>query len=161
METNLDIIQKRLISLNQTLGVAESVTAGNLQAAFSLAKNATGFFHGGLTLYNTGQKARHLFVDPIVAERTNCVSDDIAQAMAKGACHFFSSTWGIGITGYAAPVPEWDVKSTLFAWISIARNGEVVLTQKLETGRASMKSVQNTYVRLLLREFAGYLIKVS
>jgi PncC family amidohydrolase len=156
LSASLDVIRKRLVSANETLGVAESVTAGNLQAAFSLAKDATEFFQGGLTLYNTGQKARHLFIDPILAERTNCVSDKIAQSMAKGACKFFSSDWGIGITGYAAPVPAWNVRNTLFAWYAIAHRDVVVLTERIETEKMEMDKVQQFYVRTVLRKLAAY-----
>ena len=53
-----------LIKKKNTIAVAESVTAGNLQAVFSLAKDATAFFQGGITAYNIGQKCRHLLVEP-------------------------------------------------------------------------------------------------
>jgi len=110
-----------------------------------------------LTLYNMGQKARHLLVDPIIAERTNCVSDRIAQSMAVGACMFFSSDWGIGITGYAAPVPEWKVKDVLFAWYSIAYRGAVVATQKVEIKKMAMDKAQRYYVKSILDGFASLL----
>jgi nicotinamide-nucleotide amidase len=153
----LEVIRKNLVKADETLGVAESVTAGNLQAELSLAKEAIEFFHGGLTLYNIGQKARHLLVDPIVAERTNCVSDRIAQSMAVGACIFFSSDWGVGITGYAAPVPEWKVMDVLFAWYSIAYRGAVVATKKIEIKKMPMDKAQRHYVKVLLDDFASML----
>jgi PncC family amidohydrolase len=152
--SSLNIIGQSLVKADETLGVAESVTAGNLQAELSLAKDALEFFHGGLTLYNTGQKAKHLFVDPIIAERTNCVSDRIAQSMAVGACIFFSSDWGIGITGYAAPVPEWKVKNLLFAWYSVAYRGAVLATNKIDIKKMEMDKVQRYYAKTVLKEFA-------
>jgi len=155
--SSLEVIAKTLVKSDETLGVAESVTAGNLQAEISLAKDALEFFQGGLTLYNTGQKARHLLVDPIIAERTNCVSDRIAQSMAVGACIFFSSDWGIGITGYAAPVPEWQVKNILFAWYSVAYRGSVVATQKIEIKKTAMDKAQQHYVSEILKGFASLL----
>lgn len=155
----LEVIRKNLVKADETLGVAESVTAGNLQAELSLAKNAIEFFHGGLTLYNTGQKARHLLVDPIIAERTNCVSDRVAQSMAVGACMFFTSDWGIGITGYAAPVPEWNVKDTMFAWYAIAYRGAVMATKKMEIRKAAMDKIQRFYVKTVLNDFASLLKK--
>lgn len=51
---SLKSIQKQLVNRKETLAVVESVTAGSLQAAFSLAENATEFFQGGLTVYNIG-----------------------------------------------------------------------------------------------------------
>jgi nicotinamide-nucleotide amidase len=155
--SSLEVIRKNLVKADETLGVAESVTSGNLQAELSLAKEATEFFQGGLTLYNTGQKSRHLLVDPIIAERTNCVSDRIAQSMAVGACIFFSSDWGIGITGYAAPVPEWNVTDTLFAWYSIAYRGAVMTTQKIEVKNMAMDKTQHYFVSAVLKDFASLL----
>jgi len=153
----LDQIAKTLVGREETLAVAESVTSGNLQAAFSLAKNATEFYHGGITVYNTSQKARHLHIDPIVAERTNCVSENISTAMAREVCRFFSSNWGIAITGYAAPVPEWNVKNTLFAWYAIALNDEVLISKKIEVKKMAMDKVQKYFTRTVLKDFAKLL----
>jgi nicotinamide-nucleotide amidase len=157
LTTILDTVRKKLVANCDTLGVAESVTSGNLQAACSLAKEATEFFQGGLTLYNTGQKSRHLHIDPIAAERTNCVSEKIAQSMATGACRFFSSDWGIGITGYAAPVPPLKINNTLFAWYAIAHGDAIVISEKIETSKMAMDKVQHFYVRIVLKRFADYL----
>lgn len=154
---SLDIIAKHLVKRGETLAVAESVTSGNLQAALSLATKATEFFQGGITAYNTGQKSRHLHVDPITADRTNCVSEDIARSMAQGACKLFSSNWGIAVTGYAAPVPALKVKNELFAWYSIAYNNQVVITKKIVTERMTMKNVQTFFVRSILSDFADHL----
>jgi PncC family amidohydrolase len=161
VNSSLEVIEKNLVKREETLGVAESVTSGNLQAALSLAENATEFFHGGLTLYNTGQKSRHLLIDPILAEKTNCVSERVAQSMAVGACVFFSSDWGIGITGYAAPVPEWNVKNTLFAWYSIAYRGMVVATQKIEIKKMDMDKAQKHYVNTILKDFAKLIVNYN
>lgn len=62
---NIDTLNKIkdfLIEGKQTLAVAESVTSGHLQAAFSAATLASKFFQGGITAYNIGQKSRHLFI---------------------------------------------------------------------------------------------------
>ena len=57
--------------------MAESVTAGNIQAVFSLAADAMRFFQGGITTYNLGQKTKHLGIDPIHMAACNCVSENI------------------------------------------------------------------------------------
>jgi PncC family amidohydrolase len=153
----LDIIAKTLTKRCETLAVAESVTSGNLQASFSLAKKATEFFQGGITLYNTGQKARHLYVDPIEAERTNCVSENISRSMAVQVCRFFSSNWGIAITGYAAPVPALNVKNTLFAYYAIALNGQLLISKKVETRKMPMNKVQHYFAHTVVKDFAEFL----
>lgn len=154
--SQLAIISKSLITKAETLAVAESVTSGNLQAAFSMAKNTTEFFQGGITAYNVGQKTRHLQIDPISGQRTNCVSEEIARSMALGACRLFSCTWGIAVTGYAAPVPALKIKNSLFAWYAIAYNGQIVAAKKIETRKLPMKNVQVFYVNKILNDFAAY-----
>ena len=84
-----DKIGEALISSKQTIAVAESVTAGHLQACLSLADKALEFFQGGITAYNIGQKTKHLGVNPIHALATNCVSEKIAGEMAKKRCYCF------------------------------------------------------------------------
>lgn len=157
MIASLDRIGIQLIDRGETIAVAESVTSGHLQAAFSLAKNATQFFQGGLTAYNTGQKTRHLGIDPITAERCNCVSEQVALAMAEGACRLFSSDWSIGVTGYAAPVPAWDVRHILYAYYSFAYKGQHRVTFKAEVRRMSMDAVQRFYTQKILNDLARLL----
>ena len=151
----LDIIAKTLTRRCETLAVAESVTSGNLQVAFSSAKKATEFFQGGITAYNTGQKSRHLHVDPIEAERTNCVSEKISRSMAQEVCRMFSSNWGIAITGYAAPVPALNIRNKLFAWYAIALNGRILVSKKIETKRIAMDKAQHYYTSVLLKDLAA------
>jgi len=104
--------------------VAESVTSGLVQAALSTAPEADTFYQGGITTYNLRQKTRHLQVDTIHALTCNCVSDQVAMEMAENVCLLFNSHWGLGITGYASPVPESDHK--LFAYYCVARGKEII-----------------------------------
>ena len=120
----LETIREALLDTKQTVAVAESVTAGFLQAAFSTVPDAAKFFQGGITAYNLGQKYRHLHVNPIHAQGCNCVSDEVAATMALEVCELFKSHWGLGITGYASKVPEG--KNDLHAYYAIAQNGRVV-----------------------------------
>jgi PncC family amidohydrolase len=154
---SLECIRKALVKRDESIAVAESVTSGNLQAAFSLAEEATYFYQGGMTAYNLGQKARHFDVDPIAAENCNCVSGQIAADMAVRASKIFTSDWGIGVTGYAAPVPEWDIDNVLFAYYAFAHKGECVCTGKIETSKAPMKKVQELYVKEILNAFATFI----
>lgn len=110
----VNAIKEVLLENEETLAVAESVTAGHLQAAFSAAMDASKFFQGGITAYNIGQKARHLHIDPILGGKVNCVAEKIANTMAIEVGKMFSSDYGLAITGYASIVPECE-KEGLFA----------------------------------------------
>src|SRR5215471_19316107 len=103
-------IGEHMIRRKETVAVAESVTAGQLQLLFSTLPNADEFFQGGITVYNLGQKTRQLNIDPIHAQSCNSVSEKIATDMATNVAKKFVSDWGIGVTGYASPVPELDIK---------------------------------------------------
>lgn len=63
----INSIRDYVLENKQTLAVAESVTSGHLQAAISVAENASSFFQGGITAYNLGQKCRHLNIEPLHA----------------------------------------------------------------------------------------------
>ena len=141
-------IKERLVAANQTVAVAESVTAGLLQAALASAVEAAGMFQGGITAYNIGQKCRHLDINPIHALSCNCVSEKMAQDMAVSASKLFTSDWGIGITGYATPVPESDNRT--FAYFSIAINGAALHTERIDTIGNQPLDVQLKYVNTVL-----------
>ena len=153
-----DRISELLLQKGETVAVAESVTAGHLQVAFSLAKNAMDFFQGGLTVYNVGQKTRHLQVDPIHALSCNCVSEQVAAQMARHVTELFLSDWGIAITGYASPVPEKDVQR-LFACYAIysVQSGLTVGTVFAEN--TSPPEVRRVYTDHVIKHFGELLEK--
>src|SRR3954466_4454845 len=101
MNSTLQSIKTILTNRKEKIAVAESVTAGDIQAAFSLSENALQFFEGGITVYNLQQKVRHLQINAENAKACNCVSEQTAAEMATGVSALFAVDWGISITGYA------------------------------------------------------------
>jgi PncC family amidohydrolase len=152
----LENIKQYMLEHKETLAVAESVTSGQLQAALSLAREATSFYQGGITTYNLGQKSRHLKIDPIHGEANNCVSEQISIDMANHVCELFSSTWGIGITGYAAPVPALKIK-TLYAYFAFSHKGEKVYSKKITAPNMSIQKAQQYFVAAILKDFDKHL----
>ncbi|MET0391867.1 MAG: nicotinamide-nucleotide amidohydrolase family protein [Chitinophagaceae bacterium] len=146
----LDRTGKLLIEKQQTLAVAESVTSGHLQAAFSLAENARKFFQGGITVYNLGQKTRHLQVEPVHALACNCVSEKVAAEMASHVGQLFLSDWGIAITGYASPVPEKGI-DRLFACYAIYCNGRELAREIIYSEAGEPEQVQLYYTQQVVK----------
>lgn len=153
----INAIGKNLIQKRETIAVAESVTAGHLQAALSLAENARRFFHGGVVAYNLGQKVTMLHVEPIHAEECNCVSATVASEMAQGVSTLFHSTIGVAITGYAAPVPEYGIEK-LFAHFAIVRNNTVVREGVFREETKEPLQVQLNYVDKILQQLKEVLL---
>ena len=154
VEERLRLLSEILLEKNQTLAVAESVTAGLLMSRLSLAQNATQFFQGGITAYNLGQKAKHLSVDPILADKANCVSAGIALQMAKDVASKFNSYWGIAVTGYAVPVPALQVKSC-YAFCSIINVQGIQHSFKIESKFKEQLKNQTFYVDAIIKELVS------
>lgn len=140
-----------LIKNRHSIAVAESVTAGLLQNALASAERATEFFEGGITAYNMSQKYTHLHVDPEHCISCNCVSEEVAGEMAVGITKSFHSDWGIGVTGYASPLPGHHMKE-LHACFAIAKYDTIVLTKTITCEIKEPIEVQLFYVDEIIKE---------
>ena len=146
----LNQIKDLLTTRKEALAIAESVTAGYLQAALASAEEAMEFFQGGITTYNLIQKMKHLQVEPIHAASVNCVSKQVAHEMATHVTKLFNCSWGMAITGYASPVPEQDVFD-LHAYIAVAYHGDCLLCEKLTTTANHPTAARLEYTRQALQ----------
>ncbi|MBX3253351.1 MAG: nicotinamide-nucleotide amidohydrolase family protein [Chitinophagaceae bacterium] len=154
-EAGMQCIRQYMLLNKETIAVAESVTAGLLQWGFSDIPDAARFFNGGITAYNLEQKYKHLRVEPTHALEVNCVSQKVANEMAENACGLFNSRWGIGITGYATPVPESG--GELFAYYAIAKNGVSITGAKLMPVAEQAFEVQQYYAGMVMHVFVKQL----
>jgi nicotinamide-nucleotide amidase len=146
-----------------TLAVAESLTCGRVQAAIGAVSGASEYFLGGVTAYTIDQKVELLGVNRRVAARVNCVSTEVAQAMAQGACRLFGSDLALATTGYAEPSPKAGVAAP-FAWWAIAhrRRGRFVAlrTGRIECPGEPRVEVQQMVAAAVIAELVGYLKKL-
>lgn len=147
-DKKLDKIHNTLVKKGETIAVAESVTTGLLQLALAQADKANEFYQGGITTYNLGQKCKHLYVEPIHAQATNCVSEKVSKEMAIHVCELFNSDWGIAVTGYATAVPESGNK--IFAFFSISHNGKIVAKGKMAPVKKEGFDAQLYYVTTII-----------
>ncbi len=141
-----------------TLAVAESLTAGNLQARIASASGASNYFLGGITAYSLEQKVRQLGVERAHAEVVNCVSADVAEQMACGVCRMFRADVGAATTGYAEPASQLGV-SVPFAWWAVAvrkaKDAEfAVRSGRVEIAGANREEVQRRVADVVIEEIA-------
>ena len=148
----IDSIGEELLNRNESIAVAESVSGGLLQAAFSIAENASQFFQGGITTYNVGQKYRHLLIDPLHALSCDSVSLQIAESMSKQVCCMFTSTFGLASTGYASLVSEKNVNE-LFTYYAIAKGSQVIDSGLIHSKEGEGLETQLFYVDEILKKF--------
>ncbi|WP_262147493.1 CinA family protein [Chryseobacterium foetidum] len=133
----------------ETVSVAESVTSGYLQYSFSQMADASKYYHGGITAYTLEKKVKFLNINSEEAEKCDCVSDKIAEEMARNIAKSFETDWGIAVTGYSTPVEESDFK--IYAYFSFSHKDEIVFTKKLELHpRTNQQNAQIYYCEFIL-----------
>jgi nicotinamide-nucleotide amidase len=155
----IEAIKEYLINQKETIAVAESVTTGLLQLALGTTEKVSFYYQGGITAYNLGQKYRHLLIEPIHAQQCDCISQGVAGDMALQVCKLFKSNWGLSVTGYATPVEQSGNK--LYAYISVAYNGEILLSEKITPKQTQPFAVQLEYANSLLQQLLILVKKVK
>ncbi len=153
-----------------TLAVAESVTCGLVQARIGAVSGASEYFLGGMTAYSLEQKVKLLGVDRAHAKKVNCVSREVAEQMARGACALFGSDLAVATTGYAEPFdlaqgrpsPANGIEQP-FAWWALChrRRGRPVLrTGCLQFAGAKRTQMQAAVADAVLLELADYVREI-
>ena len=88
----LEYISHSLMTIDETISIAESVTSGCLQLAFSQMPNASLFYKGGITAYTLPEKVKLLKINKQEAEECDCVSGHIAEMMALNVAKLYDET---------------------------------------------------------------------
>lgn len=143
-----------------TLAAAESLTSGHVQALIGAVSGASDYFRGGITAYTLEQKVRHLGVDRAAAVAVNCVSEDIARQMARGACALFGSDAAVATTGYAEPSAEQGIAAPFAFWALAHRGADHAWRER--SGRIvclgfDRIGVQTLVARSVVAELAAFL----
>jgi nicotinamide-nucleotide amidase len=98
-----EVVAAALTARGETLGLAESCTAGRLAAWLGSVPGASAFLLEGAVVYSNDAKVRTCGVAPAQLEAHGAVSEPVARALAEGIRARAGSTYGIGITGIAGP----------------------------------------------------------
>ena len=144
---------ERLRAAGLRIAVAESLTAGHLQALISGVSGASDYFEGGLTAYNITQKVGLLGVDQAHAAAVNCVSERVAREMALGVAARFGVPISAATTGYAQ---SWGRDGTPMAWCATHVAGAVVVT-RFEGPRLTRQAVQRAVALYTLKQLLDQL----
>ena len=92
-----------LRALDKTLAVAESCTGGLLSSQFTEIPGISKVFHGGAVCYHNDAKVQVLDVPESMLDQHGAVSEEVAIAMATGACEKYGADYGLSVTGFAGP----------------------------------------------------------
>jgi nicotinamide-nucleotide amidase len=145
-------IKELLLGAGKTVAAAESITAGHVQALLTSVPGASNVFRGGITAYQAPIKVELLGVDAALAERTDCVDEEIARQMAKGALKLFKSDYAIATCGYAD-----REEGNPYAFFAVAQQpGTILHCERIELS-GSRVDVQQQTAQKALNVFAALL----
>jgi nicotinamide-nucleotide amidase len=103
-----------------SVGVAESLTGGELAARFASAPGASDWFRGGIVAY-----ASEVKYDLLEVPVGPVVSETAAAAMAAGACRLLGADIAVAVTGVGGP-EEQDGEPPGTVWLALAHDGATI-----------------------------------
>jgi nicotinamide-nucleotide amidase len=119
-ETLESALVRRLAVSHTTLGTAESLTGGALADAIVRVAGASAIFRGAIVAYDNDIKASLLGVDETVLRTYGAVSDQVARAMALGACKQLGTDLALATTGIAGPTGATPDKPVGLVYVALA-----------------------------------------
>jgi nicotinamide-nucleotide amidase len=122
-ETLEGAIVHRLIERRLTIATAESITGGGIADALVRVSGASQTFRGGIVAYDDEIKRSLLGVDAALLREFGAVSEEVACAMARGACERLGTYMAVASTGVAGPGGATVEKPVGLVWIAAARRG--------------------------------------
>ncbi len=125
-ETIESNIGKLLIAAKQSLSVAESCTGGFLSHLITSVAGSSQYFKGGIISYHNDVKTAQLNVSPSLVETHGVVSEEVAEAMAKGVKMKLSTDWALASTGVAGPDGGTETSPVGTVWIAVAGPNRVI-----------------------------------
>ncbi|MDR6198855.1 nicotinamide-nucleotide amidase [Microbacterium sp. SORGH_AS428] len=133
--TDAEHIVQRLGELGWTIGIAESLTGGEVCSQLVAVAGASKVVRGGIVAYATALKQSLLGVDPLVLELGGPVQAKVARQMAEGvreavAVDGAGADVGVATTGIAGPTSsDGQPVGTVFVAVSTPLGTRVELLQ--------------------------------
>ena len=114
-----EVVGEKLARQKKTVAVAESCTGGCLAKLLTDIPGASRYFTHGWVTYSNDAKRSELGVPADLIEKHGAVSEQIAQAMARGARKKAGTDFAIGITGIAGPTGGTEQRPVGLVYISV------------------------------------------
>jgi nicotinamide-nucleotide amidase len=150
---------RRLAERGQTMGTAESITGGAIADALVRVPGASQSFHGAIVAYDNAVKISLLDVDADLLREHGAVSEEVALAMARGACARLDVDLALATTGIAGPTGATDRKPVGLVYVAIVARDGAASVRKLtlpggrdDVRRRATVSALNLLWRYLDRE---------
>ncbi len=152
------IVAGLLRDSSRTIATAESCTGGLLAARLTELPGSSEYVLGAIVAYANEVKIAAAGVPAELIARHGAVSEEVAEALARGAIERVGADVGVGVTGVAGPGGGTPEKPVGLVWLTVALAGEggaapTLLTRSvnLPGGRADIRDRATTVALHLVR----------
>ncbi len=157
-DTLSSVIGKLLKRRKQSLVTTESCTGGLIAKTITDTAGASEYFAGGFVCYSNELKQKLLGVPEKTLIEHGTVSEQTAEAMAKGAINATNANWSIATTGIAGPTGGTKEKPVGLVYIAIANDSDLVDVQKFLFGNLGRDTVRERATIAALNFLRKYLL---
>ena len=126
MEALVNKLAERLLSRGIFLGTAESCTGGWIGRELTSVSGSSRWYEGGVICYSNDIKRNILQVPDALLQDYGAVSEQVALAMADGACKVLKTDVSIAVTGIAGPGGGSAEKPVGAVWLAWCIEGKAV-----------------------------------
>ncbi len=147
-QTLEEVIGTMLKERDATVGTAESCSGGYIAHLLTRLPGSSETFKGSIVSYAIEAKINLLGVEEEVIEKYGVVSEEVAVAMAKGACEKLKTTFSVATTGYSGPTGGDEEQPTGTVWIAVSGPGRTVARQ-FNFGKNRQHNIRRTALTAL------------
>ncbi|GGU81054.1 hypothetical protein GCM10009504_42260 [Pseudomonas laurentiana] len=120
---------ERLRRFNAHVATAESCTGGGIAEAITRIPGSSAWFEAGYVTYSNAQKTRQLGVPEALFGQVGAVSQEVVEAMVRGAQAASGARFAVAVSGVAGPDGGSVAKPVGTVWLAWA-DGEHVTTER-------------------------------
>ena len=115
----------QLQACSAQVSTAESCTGGGIAEAITRVAGSSAWFEAGYVTYSNRQKTRQLNVPEKLFAKVGAVSQEVVEAMARGAQEKSLARFAVAVSGVAGPDGGSPDKPVGTVWLAFAVGEEV------------------------------------
>ena len=120
---------EHLRRFNAQVTTAESCTGGGIAEAITRIPGSSAWFEAGYVTYSNRQKTRQLAVPEILFAQVGAVSQEVVEAMVRGARAASGARFAVAVSGVAGPDGGSAANPVVTVWLAWA-DGERVNSER-------------------------------
>jgi nicotinamide-nucleotide amidase len=142
-------IARQLLERGETVGVAESAAGGLIAAALLGVAGASGYYKGGVVVYNADGKQRLAGMSQAALDANRPSTEPHTADLARAVRDRLGATWVVAETGAAGPTGNRYGDAAGHAALAVV--GPVEKTHTVETGHGDRRQNMQEFALAALR----------